>query len=343
MKAARFNEFTAPLEIVDLPRPEPSPGGVVIKVEAAGLCRSDWHGWQGHDADIKALPHTPGHEFSGTIAALGEGVEGWEIGDRVTAPFVCGCGRCAQCASGNSQVCPDQYQPGFTGPGAFAEFVALPFAQHNLVRLPATIDFASAASLGCRFATAFRALAHADQADVGPGERVAIFGCGGVGLSAVMIAKALGAHVIAIDIREEPLTRALSIGADEALHFEDTTDLAVDVSVDALGSTPTCLASIEALAPRGRQVQIGLMVGDHARPEIPMGKVVAKELKLIGSHGMAAASYPEMLGMIADGQFDPSALIAERIPLTEVPEALAKMGGHEGTPGVTLIDASPYA
>ena len=203
MKAAQFTNFGAKLEIVDLPRPAAPPGGVVIEVAAAGLCRSDWHAWQGHDPDIRSLPHVLGHEFSGTIAALGAGVTRWAVGDRVTAPFACGCGGCPQCASGNTQVCPGQFQPGVTGPGAFAEFVALPFAETNLVRLPDSVGFAAAASLGCRFATAYRALAHTDQAKLQAGERIAIFGCGGVGLSAVMIAKSLGAEVTAIDIREQ--------------------------------------------------------------------------------------------------------------------------------------------
>jgi alcohol dehydrogenase len=194
MKCAQFSEFCAPLEIVEVPDPLPGPGGVVVQVMAAGVCRSDWHGWQGHEPDIRSLPHIPGHEFSGVVAALGAGVDAWQVGERVTAPFVCGCGRCAQCASGNSQVCPEQFQPGFTGPGAFAEFVALPNADHNLVALPDQIGFGTAASLGCRFATAFRALAHSDQAAVMPGETVAVFGCGGVGLSAIMIAVALGAE-----------------------------------------------------------------------------------------------------------------------------------------------------
>lgn len=338
MKAAQFNEFAAPLEIVDLPDPTPPPGGVVIEVEAAGICRSDWHAWQGHDPDVRSLPHVLGHEFAGTIAAVSPDITGWDLGDRVTAPFACGCGICSQCATGNTQVCPDQFQPGVSGPGAFAEFVALPFAQTNLVRLPDSVGFAEAASLGCRFATAYRALAHADQANVQPGERVAIFGCGGVGLSAVMIATALGAEVIAIDIRKRALGSAVEFGASRCYHPDEISKLEADVTVDALGKTATCIAAIKALAPRGRHVQIGLMLGDDAAPAIPIGRVIANELHLIGSHGMGAAAYPDLLELVAGGTLQPHKLIAGSIGLDELPSAIAGMGEFAGEPGVTVIE-----
>jgi alcohol dehydrogenase len=338
MKAAQFTRFAAPLEIVAIPTPAPPPGGVVIEVKAAGVCRSDWHAWQGLDPDIKSLPHVPGHEFSGTISALGEGVTKWRIGDRVTAPFACGCGSCRQCNGGNTQVCPNQYQPGVTGPGAFAEFVVIPGAATNLVQLPEAVSFAAAASLGCRFATAYRALAHLDQAALQPGERVAVFGCGGVGLSAVMIAAALGAEVTAIDIRDPALESAMRLGAVAARHFDEIGDLRADVTVDALGKTETCLAALNSLEPRGRHVQIGLMLGEDAKPRIPMGTIIAKELKIIGSHGMGAAAYPELLGRIANGTLTPEKLIANSISLEQLPEALHQLGSFQTDPGLTVID-----
>lgn len=337
MQAAQFSQFAAPLEIVTIPTPSPPPLGVVIEVKAAGVCRSDWHAWQGHDPDIKTLPHIPGHEFSGIIAALGEGVTGWEIGDRVTVPFACGCGSCRQCNCGHTQVCPDQYQPGVTGPGAFAEFVAIPGAATNLVRLPEAVGFEAAAALGCRLATAYRALAHLDQAALQPGDRVAVFGCGGVGLSAVMIAAALGAEVTAIDIRDPALESARQLGATRTCRFDEIKDLRADVTVDALGKTETCVAAINALEPRGRHVQVGLMLGADSKPRIPMGTIIAKELKLIGSHGMGAAAYPELLGRIADGSLAPEKLIANLISLEQLPDALHQLGSFQTDPGLTII------
>ena len=189
MKAAIYRQFGEPLSIEKVPDPEPMAGGVVISVKATGLCRSDWHGWMGHDPGIR-LPHVPGHELAGVVEAVGAEVVSWKPGDRVTLPFVCGCGACPQCDSGNQQVCDKQFQPGFTHWGSFAEYVAIDYAEVNLVRLPDELDFVTAASLGCRFVTSFRAVV--DQGQVSAGQWVVVHGCGGVGLSAIVIATAGG-------------------------------------------------------------------------------------------------------------------------------------------------------
>ena len=202
MKAAWYEKFQQPLSLQNLADPSPENDGVVIEVKATGLCRSDWHGWMGHDPDI-VLPHVPGHELAGVVRAVGSQVRNWREGDRVTLPFVCGCGSCGQCSSGNHQVCDHQFQPGFTHWGSFAQYVAIKYADINLVRLPEEIDFVTAASLGCRFITSFRAVV--SQARTQAGQWVAVHGCGGVGLSAIMIAAALGAVVVAIDIDDDKL------------------------------------------------------------------------------------------------------------------------------------------
>ena len=211
MRGLYYEQFQQIPYVTTLPDPTPSPASVVLKVEAAGLCRSDWHGWMGHDPDI-ALPHVPGHELAGTVVAVGKHVKNYHGGERVTVPFVCGCGRCQQCRSGNQQVCERQFQPGFTAWGAFAEYVAIEYADENLVLLPESMTFETAASLGCRFVTAFRGVV--DQGQVRPGMWVAVHGCGGVGLSAVMIAAAAGARVIAVDINDDALDAAVGFGAE---------------------------------------------------------------------------------------------------------------------------------
>ena len=139
MRAAIFEEFGQPFTIQNVPDPAPGDQGVVIRVEATGICRSDWHGWMGHDPDIR-LPHVPGHELAGVVEAVGKNIRRWRPGDRVTLPFVCGCGTCPQCISGNHQVCDHQFQPGFTAWGSFAEFVAVDYADTNLVRLPDELE-----------------------------------------------------------------------------------------------------------------------------------------------------------------------------------------------------------
>jgi len=345
MRAVRFNAFGELPHLADVPVPQPSPHGAVIQVMATGLCRSDWHGWQGHDSDITALPHTPGHEFAGIVAAVGKEVSTVQVGDRVVVPFVCGCGNCPWCASGNAQVCPQQWQPGFNGPGSFAEFVAIPQADFNVVPLSPNITFEVAASLGCRFATSYRGIV--DVADVQPGESVAVFGCGGVGLAAIMIAAARGAHVIAIDRNAAALSLAKRVGAqhiidvsqhDPITALRDQWPEGVDVTVDALGSIETADAAVRSLRIQGRHVQIGLLppavVEDRAT--IPMHIVIGRELQVLGSHGMSAHNFPRMLQDIAEGNLDPGAFITRTIGLDEVPAALTAMS-KATEPGVTII------
>ena len=343
MKAVVYRAFSGPLEIEQVPDPVAPGGGVVLKVMASGVCLSDWHGWQGHDPDI-VLPHVPGHELAGVVEAVGEGVAGWRTGDRVTLPFVCGCGHCSQCASGNQQVCDRQYQPGFTHWGSFAEYVAIHYADENLVRLPDDMDFPTAASLGCRFATSFRAVV--DQGRVSEGEWVAVLGCGGVGLSAIMIASALGARVVAVDISDDKLEFAKALGAVAAVNAKSTADVAAavrevtdggaHVSLDAIGNAGVCFSAIDGLRKRGRHIQVGLMTGDDQMSRIPMHKVIANELEIRGSHGMQAHRYEEMLAMISAGELEPQRLIGRTIDLEGSIAALTSMGDFDTT-GVTII------
>ncbi len=344
LKAAIYRAFGAPLGIEELPDPDPTAGGVVIAVKATGLCRSDWHGWMGHDPDIR-LPHVPGHELAGVIEAVGSDVARWKPGDRVTLPFVCGCGTCPQCASGNHQVCDRQFQPGFTHWGSFAEYVAIDYADVNLVRLPEALDFATAASLGCRFVTSFRAVI--DQGQVSAGDWVSVHGCGGVGLSAIMIAAALRARVVAVDIDDEKLEFATSIGAEAVINagkvhsvaerIREVTDGGAHVSIDALGSTVTCSNSIGGLRKRGKHIQVGLMVGDDSTPGLPMDRVIADELEILGSHGIQAHRYAELLEMIQSGELRPDLLVGKTISLDDALLELPAMNNFTGT-GITVID-----
>lgn len=345
MKAVLFDEFQKPLRIGDVERPAPGPGDVVVKVEASGLCRSDWHGWMGHDPDIVALPHVPGHELAGTVSALGEDVAHFTVGDRVTVPFVSGCGACPECRNANHHICDNQYQPGFHGWGSFATHVKLRYADENLVRLPDEISFVTAAGLGCRFSTSFRAVI--EQGRVARDQWLAVHGCGGVGLSAIMIARAVGARIIAVDIDEDVLALAESLGASSAINAARTRDVAgtirditgrgAHVSIDALGSKETCTNSIQCLRKRGRHVQVGLLAGDDHWPAVPMDQVIARELEVVGSHGMQAARYDALLAMITSGALDPVQIVGRRIALEEVPDALPSMGSF-GTTGITVID-----
>jgi D-arabinose 1-dehydrogenase-like Zn-dependent alcohol dehydrogenase len=344
MRAVCFDGFSARPVLRDVPEPTVSPAGVVVRVETTGLCRSDVHGWLGHDDGI-SLPHVPGHELVGTIEAVGDEVRRFAVGDRVTTPFVCACGTCPECLSGNGQVCRNQTQPGFTHWGSFADLVALHHADTNLIPVPATLDAGAAALLGCRFATSYRGLVH--QARLAAGETLVVVGCGGVGLSAVMIGVALGARVLAVDIDGDALARAARCGADTTVDssgrsreevlaaLRDAAPEGVDVSVDALGREETAAVGILSLRPRGRHVQIGLFPSD---PVLPMGAVIGRELSILGSHGMPAQDYPGLMALVVEGRLRPQDLIERRITLADVPDALVAMAGDRSAGGVTVID-----
>ena len=344
MRAAVYEEFCGPVEVRQVDDPTPAAHGAVLRVEATGVCRSDWHGWMGHDKDI-SVPHVPGHELAGTIEALGSEVCGWSTGARVTVPFVCGCGSCPQCESGNHQVCDNQTQPGFTHWGSYAEYVSIDYADVNLVALPDEIDFETAASLGCRFATSFRGVVA--QGNVQPGQWVAIYGCGGVGLSAVMIAVAVGARVIAVDIDPQALRLAADLGAEVGIDATASTSVVEAVqsasaggahlTVDALGSRATAIDAVASLRKRGRHVQIGLLAGDDFRPPLPMELVIANELEIVGSHGMQAVEYGRMLEMIRDGRLAPEKLIGQSVDLDTAAAALGDPSSIQ-VPGVTVIN-----
>jgi alcohol dehydrogenase len=331
VRAVVIDAFGVPPELREVPEPACPPDGVVVAVEATGLCRSDWHGWLGHDDDIR-LPHVPGHELAGTVVETGPQVSRWQVGDRVTTPFVLACGACRACARDEGQVCEDQQQPGFTQWGSFADLVALPRADLNLVRVPDEVSMDVAAGLGCRFATAYRAVAQV--ARVQAGETVVVHGCGGVGLSAVMVAIAIGARVLAVDPDPASVALAEQLGATPAP--AGPTD--ADVTIDAYGSPANLAAGLAALRPRGRHVQVGLLGGDDASPRVDVGRVLRLELQLLGSHGMPASDYPGLLALVADGTLDPGRLLRDRIPLAEAGPRLVALGRPgAGSGGMTVI------
>jgi alcohol dehydrogenase len=344
MKALLIDRFGEKPSVVTVPDPEVAPDGVVVAVEASGICRSDWHSWMGHDRDV-VLPHVPGHELAGLVVATGKEVRRWRCGDRVTIPFSAGCGSCAQCNAGFHNICDHYFQPGFTHWGSFAQFVSLRYADVNLVSIPPEIDFDTAASLGCRFITSWRAVV--TQGELQPGQWFVVHGCGGVGLSAILIAHAMGARVVAVDIDAGKLTFARELGAEmliNALEVDDVIESLIEItgggahlSIDALGSGVTCRNSISCLRKRGRHVQVGLLPPDERDCEIPMSQVVVKELRICGSFGMPAHHADAIMEMICAGKLAPSRLIGNRISLEEAPEALMSMSSFSPT-GISIIN-----
>lgn len=336
MDAVVLESYGEPLALREVAEPDLDPDGVIVAVEACGICRSDWHAWKGHGEWVDDVPpegQILGHEPAGRVVAAGERVETLREGDRVVVPFSLGDGTCPRCRNGHGNVCENGIALGFepSGQGAFAERVAVPHADYNLTRLPENIEATAAAALGCRYMTAYHGLAH--RTDLTPGDWVAVHGCGGVGLSTVQIASALGARVIAVDIREEALEKATELGAHATVDGEgvpekihEKTDGGAAISVDALGIEETCRNSIACLDSLGQHLQMGLTTSDE-RGEIslPTDSMVGREIDFLGSRGMPPTRYDELLGFVASGAIDPSALVTRTVSLAEVPDRIATM------------------
>jgi alcohol dehydrogenase len=340
VKAALYEQFRGPIAVTAVADPTPADDEVVVQVLAVGLCRSDYHGWHGTDPDI-VCPHVGGHEFVGRVVAVGSAVTRLSIGDRVVAPFVNGCGRCEPCRQGQHQVCRNQEQPGFTRWGAFAEYTTIPFADVNAVHVPDGISDEAAALVGCRVSTAYRGVV--ERGELTAGQVLCVYGCGGVGLAAVALGRAVGAQVVAIDLSPDALALAGTLGADVLLDARDHADVpaavfertgGAHVSVDCLGHAATAANSVLSLRPLGRHVQIGLFPAPTA--DFPISRVIRDELQVLGVHGLSATRFHEVFALMADGRLDPAAMITQRIALADVPEALPAMGRF-AQPGVSAV------
>lgn len=343
VRAAAITAYQEPLVVGEFDDPSTPDRGVVLSVVATGICHSDWHSWMGHE-NLPGLPHVPGHEVVGTIASVGLEVSNWRVGDLVTVPFSLGCGECRSCRDGFLNTCDRAFTPGFTAWGTWAEYVAIDHADLNLVRLPTGLDPVDAVALGCRFITAFRAVV--DRGRVQEGEWLVVHGCGGVGLSAVMIGSALGARVMAVDIDPASLALASTLGAERVIDARDedlidqimeATDGGAHVSIEAVGRTETVRNSLASLRKHGRHVQVGLLLAEHGEPAIPMEPVIMGEQEILGVRGMPATDYGRVFELVESGAVDPSRLVTGTVSLEEASDILEAMADFQGV-GVTVID-----
>lgn len=340
MRAAVIRQYNADLSLETVPDPVCEADGVVLKVLACGICRSDWHGWVGEHPKVRPGA-IPGHEYCGEVVEAGP-LARWKPGDKVIAPFILACGECPECRAGQTTTCRSQRVPGFGEPGAYAEYVSAPHA-HNLARLPDSLSPVLAAGLGCRVTTAWHALT--GRAALQAGEWLAVQGTGGIGLSVLLLGQALGARVVVVDVVQERLDHALSLGAEAAVNARDgdvaaaireITGGGAHVSVEALGIEATTNASIECLRPMGRHVQVGLPTGHTATMQINMNAVYMKQLALYGTRGMPAWRYPSLLTMIETGRVDVRPIVAREVALSAASAELRAFNGPM-PPGVAVI------
>ncbi|MFB6093682.1 MAG: zinc-dependent alcohol dehydrogenase family protein [Halanaeroarchaeum sp.] len=352
MRAVTFQGVEETMAVEEVERPEPGPDGVVVETEACGVCRSDWHAWRGDWEWLNIQPtegQVFGHEPAGTVVEVGDDVETFDVGDFVTNPFNLSDGTCRHCRAGRSNICERSIPMGLVPfqQGAFAEYYPVPNADHNLVTLPDDIDPVAVAGLGCRFATAFHGIVH--RVDLTAGDWVAVHGCGGVGLSAVHVADALGANVIAVDLNEANLEKAIELGADRTVRVPDVEDVpaavkaytpsgrGADVSVDALGIAETTQNSLESLDKGGQHLQIGLTTAEEGgNVALPVDRMVADEVDFYGSYGMPPHEYDEIFQMMAEGKIDPGAVVTDRISLEDIPETIEGLDNFE-TVGIPVV------
>lgn len=347
MRAAVVREANKPLVVENIADPSPGPDDAVLRVEASGICRSDWHGWQGDWEWIGLgieLPAVLGHEFGGEVVAVGNNVRNFREGDKVTAPFHHACGRCEFCLSGRPNLCAEVFVYGFAGVhGSYAEYLLITEADSNLISLPENVAATSAAALGCRYMTGYHAIG---RGRVGPGDWVAIQGAGGVGLSAIQTAAAVGAQVIAVDIDEDKLTKAKEAGASVAVNsktenvaeaIHEVTKGGAHVGVDALGIQETITNSLSSLRKGGRHVQVGLTGSDEQGiAQIPIDAMTAGEIELVGSFGNPRPDFPGLLALVSQGRLDPGSLVEREVGLGDVNEVFDNMSEFK-TKGFNII------
>ncbi|GMA66284.1 zinc-dependent alcohol dehydrogenase family protein (plasmid) [Alicyclobacillus fastidiosus] len=346
MRAARIHEFRKPVIVERVPDPTPGPGDAVIRVEASGICRSDWHGWMGDWAWVglsPQLPIIPGHEFGGEVVAVGKEVKGFKGGEKVTVPFHYGCGHCEYCHSGVPNLCDSTAIYGFSWDGSYAEYVIVRDADFNLIQLPENVDSTTAAAIGCRFMTGYHGVM---RGHVQPGQWVAVQGAGGVGLSAIQTANAVGAQVIAVDIDNEKLEKARQEGAVAVVNarssnvpeaIKEITKGGAHVGIDALGVKDTILNSVLSLRKGGRHVQIGLTTSEEGgMVALPIDAITAMELEVVGSLGNPHPAYRGLLNLVSQGRLNPKSIVEREVTLEDVNEVFDNMTNYR-TKGFNII------
>jgi alcohol dehydrogenase, propanol-preferring len=339
MRAARLHRprtADAPEDVrVDtVPVPSPAPGEVLVRIRACGICASDLHVVTGITPHGAELPQILGHEPAGEIAAVGDQVHDWMVGDRVALLAARPCGRCGYCVAGRENLCANVEVAGVDTHGAQAEY-ALADARY-LAPIPAELPFEQAAIVTDAVATPYHAL---KRGGVSEGSTVAIFGLGGLGMHAILLAKLAGAHVVGVDVDAVNLQRALDWGADEvvdgsdgrpARRIRELTEGGADRSFEFVGLVETLDQAVKCLRPGGRATIAGL--GPAAIATVPIARFVSQETELVGAFGSTPQDLGELFDLVEEGRLDLGRSVTDVLALDELPAALRRLETREGNP-----------
>lgn len=333
MKAAIFHGGGRPLEVTEVPTPEPGRGEALVRVAGCGLCHTDLHYLDHGVRTFKPPPLILGHEAAGTVAALGPGVERRAVGDRVLIPAVLSCGRCRYCRQGRENLCDQMTMLGNNVDGAYAEYVVVPAAE--LVPVPAELPLERACVIADAVSTPYHAVTRRGR--VRPGEAVAVVGCGGVGLNVVQCAYAAGAQVIAVDLNDQRLEMARALGAAETVNpkavaradkwIRERSGGGVDVAFEAIGSPATIQLAYSLLKRGGRLCVIGYSAEDVA---LSAARLMYFELEVVGSLGCGAGEYPEILALVQAGRLRLEPIVSGTLPLEQINQGLDRLRRGEG-------------
>ncbi len=339
MKAAILYAAKEPLRIEEIPTPTPGAGEVLVKVAACGLCHTDLHYIDHGTPTFKKPPIILGHEISGTVAGLGSGVKSWKEGDRVLLPAVYGCGECDMCRTGRENICYHMVMFGNNVNGGYAEYVLAP--AKDILALPDEIPLVEGSIIADATTTPYHAVVN--RGKVKPGDKVVVFGCGGIGLNVVQVAAAVGAQVIAVDIVDQKLEWARELGAEVTLNstqfdridkeIRKLTGGGADIGFEALGNPVVQSQTFNSLRTGGRFV----VVGFASKPmQLNTGKVMYREMEIIGSLGCRAVDYPRVIELARQGKIKVKELVTARFTLDNINEGLDVLRAGTGIRSVVV-------
>lgn len=339
MKAAVFYGPHRPLEIEELPMPQPQRGEILVKVAACGLCHTDLH-YIDHDVPtFHKPPLVLGHEASGWIEAVGDTVAHWKKGDRVLIPALLTCGSCDACRRGRENICERGIMPGNHINGAYAEYLCVP--AKDAIPLPDDLPLEEACLIADAVSTPYHAVVNRGQ--IRAGERVAVFGCGGVGINVVQVAAACGAQVWAVDMHRSRLDLALELGATAVIDASEVSDVAktlrkethggADAAFEVIGNPATMRQAFDSLRRGGRLVVVGYSEHDVT---LSAARLMFNEMEVRGSLGCRPVDYPRIIELARTGAIAVEPLVTGRFALDDINAGLDMLRGGSGLRNIVI-------